>query len=103
MTQQHYQPKDSSSWPSPGAGHARAPHHPQQLSCGWPTRTCVRQPGALKAALSKAGSLQPSCSASSAEEWTDPLTIAAMELMQRGQLISQSSAIASALQARPAG
>ena len=60
----------------------------------------MQQTGGLKAALSKAASLQPSRSASDAEEWTDPLSIAAMELMQRDQLISQTSAIASALQVR---
>ena len=58
----------------------------------------MQQTGGLKAALSKANSLQPSHSASSVEAWTDPLSIAAMELMQRDKLISQTSAIASALQ-----
>ena len=55
--------------------------------------------GGLTAALTRAGSaLQGTHSPSNAEEWTDPLSVAAMELIQRDRLVSQSSAIASALQ-----
>ena len=60
----------------------------------------VQPAGGLTAALTRAGSghLQGTRSPSNAEEWTDPLSVAAMELIQRDRLVSQSSAIASALQ-----
>ena len=54
--------------------------------------------GGLTAALTRAGSGHISGSPSNAEEWMDPLSVAALELLQRGRLVSQSSAIASALQ-----